>query len=150
MRAIRLATQRACASDWHLGQCRLRPRVVRRLGVATRKTHVQMAAQHGGAATMDGAKRGDLVGSQPMGASERLAVLADDVRNLDDGARRRTGGRAAVHSFSAGGRCGLGARRHRRQLIERADQASYLDRAHVQVGRRASERAVPEYDLQRA
>ena len=109
-----------------------------------------MAAEHGGAATLNGAQRRDLVSSERMGTSERLAVFADDVRKLDGGTLRRTGGCAVVHAFSAGGRCGLGTRRHRRQLIERTDQASYLDRAHVQVGRRASERAVPEYDLQRA
>jgi hypothetical protein len=43
-------------------------------------------------------------------------VFADDVRKLDGGTLRRTGGCAVVH-LSVGGRCGLGTRRHRRQLI---------------------------------
>jgi hypothetical protein len=92
-------------------------RVVGRLGAAARKAHVQVPAQHGGAATLDGAQHRVLIGSEGVGASERPAVLANDVGELHDGARAaRTVGCAAVVHDAVSAERGVG-RPQRRQSV---------------------------------
>jgi len=122
-------------------------RVVGGLGPAARQAHVQMPAQHGRAAALDGAQHGVLIGSQGVGAPERLAVLADDVCELDGGAwAARTDGcvAAAEHARSASRGSG---RLQRRQAVERARHAPQARRRDVHIQQCAAHRAVTEQDL---
>ena len=66
-----------------LGAVPIAARVVGRLLVPARRAHVEVAAEHGGPASLDVAQCGALLGAQHATLHERLAMRAHDVRELD-------------------------------------------------------------------
>ena len=68
--------------------------------MAARVTHVLVTAERGGPATRDGVEGGGLLGGEGVCTRERLAVSADDVRDLEAGrsTRRSPGGECACAS----------------------------------------------------
>ncbi len=116
-----------------LGAMPVAARVVGRLGAAARKAHVQVPAQHGGAAALDGAQHRVLIGSEGLGASERPAVLTNDVCELHGGAKAaRTIGCAAAMHHAVSAKFGVG-RPQRRQSVQRAGHTPHTRRGDVHI-----------------
>jgi len=66
-----------------LGTMSIAAGVVGDLGKSACVTYIEMAAERGGPATRDGVEDSALLGGEGVRTRERLAVSADDVRNLD-------------------------------------------------------------------
>ena len=108
-------------------------------------TRLPMAAEHGGAAGRDRPQGSVLHRREPVRASIGVAVVADDVRQLEP----RTGDRVCRASLARRTRSALRRRREARQEIERRVRTDLRVTRQLKVPRGRADVAVAEQALNR-